>query len=168
MDTQYDVIIVGGGAAGSVLANRLSARSANRVLLCEAGEDTPVGAVPDVIPDSFPGPAFLNPCFLWNELEVTTEAIPHNRPDIRPRLRKYEQARVLGGGSSINGQLLNRGAPHDATLRCGRGRRLRCSVRRDGGGSVRGPNLLRAGGVSAAALAAEKKRKVPYPTYPPF
>ena len=67
--------------------------------------------MPEVIPNSFPGPAFLNPPFLWNELEVTTEAIPHNRPDIRPRQRKYEQARVLGGGSSINGQLLNRGAP---------------------------------------------------------
>ena len=113
MDTQFDYIIVGGGAAGCVLANRLSARSSNRVLLCEAGEDTPVGAVPEVILDSFPGPAFLNPRFIWNELQVTTEAIPHNRPDVRPRRRVYEQARVLGGGSSINGQLLNRGAPGD-------------------------------------------------------
>ena len=31
----------------------------------------------------------------------------------RPPLRKYEQARVLGGGSSINGQMANRGAPTD-------------------------------------------------------
>ena len=113
MDTQFDTIIVGGGAAGCVLANRLSARSSHRVLLCEAGEDTPVGAVPDVILDSFPGPAFLNPRFIWNQLQVTTEAIPHNRPDFKPRKRTYEQGRVLGGGSSINGQLLNRGAPHD-------------------------------------------------------
>ncbi len=113
MSTHFDTIIVGGGSAGAVLANRLSARSGHRVLLIEAGEDTPVGAVPAAILDSFPGTAYLNPRFTWNDLEVTTETIPHNRPDARPRLRQYEQARVLGGGSSINGQLANRGAPAD-------------------------------------------------------
>src|SRR5277367_3001950 len=110
----YDTIIVGGGSAGSVLANRLSARSSSKVLVCEAGQDTPHGKVPPEILDSYPGTAYLNPRFHWTELKVTTEVISHNNPqENRPPLRKYEQARVLGGGSSINGQLANRGAPTD-------------------------------------------------------
>jgi 5-(hydroxymethyl)furfural/furfural oxidase len=110
----YDYIIVGGGSAGSVLANRLSARSSNKVLVCEAGQDTPHGKVPPQILDSYPGTAYLDPRFHWTELKVTTEVISHNNPqENRPPLRKYEQARVLGGGSSINGQLANRGAPSD-------------------------------------------------------
>ena len=111
---QYDFIIVGGGSAGSVLANRLSVRSANKVLVCEAGQDTPHGKVPPEILDSYPGKAYLDTRFHWTELKVTTQVISHNNPEAdRPPLRKYEQARVLGGGSSINGQLANRGAPTD-------------------------------------------------------
>jgi 5-(hydroxymethyl)furfural/furfural oxidase len=110
----FDYIIVGGGSAGSILANRLSVRGTNRVLLCEAGEDTPDGRVPEAILESRSGIASRDPRFLWRELRVTTEAIPHNDPTApRPRALRYEQGRVLGGGSSINGQLANRGAPAD-------------------------------------------------------
>jgi len=111
---QYDYIIVGGGSAGSVMAHRLSARSADKVLLCEAGQDTPPGNEPPEIADSYSGTAYFDPRFHWTELKVRTQVISHNNPDEnRPPLRKYEQARVLGGGSSINGQMANRGAPTD-------------------------------------------------------
>jgi 5-(hydroxymethyl)furfural/furfural oxidase len=109
----YSHIIVGGGSSGSVLASRLTERGTNRVLLLEAGPDTPPGKEPAAILDGYPGSAYLDARFVWTERRVTTGPLGNKAPGGRPPLKRYEQGRVLGGGSAINGQLANRGLPSD-------------------------------------------------------
>jgi 5-(hydroxymethyl)furfural/furfural oxidase len=102
---RFDYVIVGGGSAGCVLAHRLSAVPSLRVALIEAGADTPPGAVPPEILDSYPLPVFCGDTYIWPQL--TARATKTSAP------RVYEQGRVMGGGSSVNVQSANRGLPRD-------------------------------------------------------
>lgn len=99
-----DFLIVGGGTAGSVLAARLSEDGVTRVLLIEAGQDTPPDATPADIADTFPSSS-LNPGYFWPDLKAERVIGEARRP--------YPQARVMGGGSSVMGMWALRGIPAD-------------------------------------------------------
>ena len=112
MEESWDFIVVGAGSAGCVVAARLSEHPGNRVLLIEAGKDYAPGHEPAEILDIFAATAYSNPDFTWPNVTARFAPRPGNAPDTRPR-RVYNQGRVIGGTSSINGMASLRGLPSD-------------------------------------------------------
>jgi choline dehydrogenase len=103
VETRFDYIVIGGGSAGCLMANRLSADPANRVLLLEAGKaDTypwihiPVGYLYCI----------GNPRTDWM---YTTQA----DKGLNGRSLRYPRGKTLGGCSSINGMIYMRGQARD-------------------------------------------------------
>jgi len=100
---QFDYIVAGGGAAGCLLANRLSANPSNRVLLLEAGGagntlwfKVPVGYRYTIgNPDS-------DWCFAGQP-----------EPALNGRVLKHPRGKVLGGSTAINGMVCIRGQAAD-------------------------------------------------------
>ncbi len=108
MAADYDYIITGAGPAGCVLANRLSEDPEVRVLLLEAGggDWNPLFHMPAGFAKMTKGVASWG----W-------ETVPQKH--MKGRVLRYTQARVVGGGSTINAQLYTRGNAADYDLWAG-------------------------------------------------
>jgi choline dehydrogenase len=100
-EESYDFIVVGGGSAGSALGNRLSADPANRVLVLEAGRSDYPWDVFIHMPAALPFP--IGSRFYDWKYESEPE------PNMNGRRIYHARGKVLGGSSSINGMIFQRG-----------------------------------------------------------
>ena len=103
--TEYDYIIVGSGASGAVIANRLSANAANSVLLLEAGGGDTRKDIQQ--PDGL--------VKLWGS-EVDWAFSTEPQPEMLGRQITINQGKVLGGSTSINAMIYVRGNSRDFDL----------------------------------------------------
>eukprot|EP00466_Bigelowiella_natans_P007255 jgi/Bigna1/76612/fgenesh1_pg.42_\ len=129
---KYDYVIVGAGSAGCLLANRLSENPRNKVLLIEAGGNYTVIEIIDeiatlIIDNRSDGTSSSQDLHMWIHIPVGylyTMNDPNTswgyetelQPGLNGRKIGYPRGKVLGGCSSINGMIYQRGQKRDYDL----------------------------------------------------
>jgi choline dehydrogenase len=100
---QFDYIVVGAGAAGCVVASRLSEEPSVRVLLIEAGgsDRSPIITMPGAL------------SFVYQHRQIQWGYRSGPEPELGGRTIDEKTGRVLGGSTSINAMICNRGNPMD-------------------------------------------------------
>lgn len=103
---KYDYVIVGAGSAGAIVATRLSEDFSKSVMLLEAGPDYPdIDSLPDEVKNGYAtGIDVMTSDHNW---QFWGKPSPQAEPMMVPR------GKVIGGSSSINGQVFLRGMPDD-------------------------------------------------------
>lgn len=103
MDTEYDYIVVGAGAAGCIVAARLSEDASVSVLLVEAGgtDKLPIIAMPGALP------------FVYQSKRIQWGHQSGPEPQLNGKVIDEKAGKVVGGSSSINAMIFNRGNPMD-------------------------------------------------------
>ncbi|RMG98474.1 MAG: hypothetical protein D6705_05830, partial [Deltaproteobacteria bacterium] len=104
MSETFDYIVIGGGAAGCVVAGRLAEAAAGRILLLEAGP------APEEHPETLSADgykhAFVNDALFWDRFTVPQKAAGNQRFFVGT-------GRVLGGSAAVNGMVYTRGDARD-------------------------------------------------------
>ncbi|UOQ91934.1 choline dehydrogenase [Halobacillus shinanisalinarum] len=105
MNESYDIVVIGAGSAGSILGDRLSEDGTKSVLVLEAGRSDYAWDLLIQMPAALPFPAGKS-LYDWKY-----ESDPE--PYMNGRRIKHARGKVLGGSSSINGMIYQRGNPKD-------------------------------------------------------